>query len=293
MLRHKWAAFGIPLLLLGYSAVAFWQAQGGRPQMMGALVGIGSAYLAWHYTGQSWGMMASYSYLGGIRFEKVERLLLRGSLRILLAWHVVWFVRTWFGQTRLDEPLWLGPLYQLVSGATVLALLLGAAGLGRVWLRTGRFPPARALVAWFATFVWYAAVARWGLPALLLLVQPAHALQYIEFPVRVELNRATARGATRVARHMTTYLAILMLVSFVVILLVPGPAMSVVAGLLGLEPQRVAPVLLLTFINIHHYFTDGVAWKLSNPAVRKELFAHVVQSGLPGSQQSPPTKKRR
>jgi len=29
------------------------------------------------------------------------------------------------------------------------------------------------------------------------------------------------------------------------------------------------------FINIHHYFTDGVIWKISNPEVRKELFAHV------------------
>jgi hypothetical protein len=277
MFAHKWAAFGIPALLIGYSIIAFGLAQNGQLQMMGILVGIASAYLAWHYTGQAWGMMASYSYLAGIRFEKVERLLVRGSLRVLLVWHVVWFARTWFGQTRLSEPFWLLPLYQAAGVAAVLALGVGAAGLGRIWFRTGRLPPARALVAWFATFIWYAAVARWGLPALLLLVQPAHALQYIEFPVRVELNRATARGATRVARHMATYLAILVLVSFVVILLVPGPAMSVVAGLLGLEPQRVAPVLLLTFINIHHYFTDGVAWKLSNPKVRKELFAHVPQ----------------
>ena len=29
-------------------------------------------------------------------------------------------------------------------------------------------------------------------------------------------------------------------------------------------------------INIHHYFTDGVIWKISNPEVRRELFAHVV-----------------
>ena len=35
------------------------------------------------------------------------------------------------------------------------------------------------------------------------------------------------------------------------------------------------PVLVLMFINIHHYFTDGVIWKISNPEVRKELFAHV------------------
>ncbi len=276
MLAHKWAAFGIPLLLIGYAVIAFSRAQAGSPQLMGVLVAVGSAYLAWHYTGQAWGMMASYSYLAGIRFEKIERLLVRGSLRILLVWHVVWFARIWFGQTRLAEPLWLLPLYQAVSAATILALLLGAGGLGKVWLRTGRFPPARALVAWFATFVWYAAIARWGLPGLLLLVQPAHALQYIEFPVRVEMNRAARRGTGRVVGHMAVYLALLMVVSFVVIQLVPGPAMSVVAGFLGLEPQKAAPLLLLTFINIHHYFTDGVAWKLSNPTVRKELFAHVT-----------------
>jgi hypothetical protein len=29
------------------------------------------------------------------------------------------------------------------------------------------------------------------------------------------------------------------------------------------------------FINIHHYFTYGVIWKISNPEVRRELFAHV------------------
>jgi hypothetical protein len=51
--------------------------------------------------------------------------------------------------------------------------------------------------------------------------------------------------------------------------------MSVVADVFGEEPGKVAPVLILMFINIHHYFTDGVIWKISNPEVRKELFAHV------------------
>ena len=64
-------------------------------------------------------------------------------------------------------------------------------------------------------------------------------------------------------------------------LAVPGPAMSVVANFLGLEPNKVAPVLILTFINIHHYFTDGVAWKLGNPEVRKDLFSHVNPATVP------------
>jgi hypothetical protein len=37
------------------------------------------------------------------------------------------------------------------------------------------------------------------------------------------------------------------------------------------------------FINIHHYFTDGVIWKISNPEVRKDLFAHVVPADKAGS----------
>jgi hypothetical protein len=35
------------------------------------------------------------------------------------------------------------------------------------------------------------------------------------------------------------------------------------------------------FINIHHYFTDGVIWKISNPEVRRELFAHVPPAPRP------------
>ena len=53
------------------------------------------------------------------------------------------------------------------------------------------------------------------------------------------------------------------------------PAMSVVANIFGEEPGKAAPILILMFINIHHYFTDGVIWHISNPDVRKELFAHV------------------
>jgi hypothetical protein len=56
----------------------------------------------------------------------------------------------------------------------------------------------------------------------------------------------------------------------------------------------VAPVLILMFINIHHYFTDGVIWKISNPEVRKELFAHVPRpagGGGGGGTVTKPTAK--
>jgi hypothetical protein len=29
------------------------------------------------------------------------------------------------------------------------------------------------------------------------------------------------------------------------------------------------------FLGLHHYITDGVLWKLRNPDVRRQLFAHL------------------
>jgi hypothetical protein len=273
ILRYKWASIYVPAILLAYTGLALWEAQNSRVLLI-ILISVASAYLAWHYTGQVWGMMASYAYLDGTRFEKRERLLIRSSLRILLAWHVIWFL-----YTQLRDPSLVRPAYVLVSAATVVAFGLGAVGLWQVWRRTGKLPPARALVAWVAIFVWYAVMARD--PKAIFWIQIAHALQYLAFPIRVEINRTSAtspRIPGGVATHMALYGIGLLVVSYVVTQIVPGTAMSVVADIFGEQPSRAAPILILTFINIHHYFTDGVIWHISNPDVRKELFAHVQAS---------------
>src|SRR5437867_7363150 len=273
ILRHKWASIYVPTLLLLYIIVAIWEAQY-SPVLVIVLITVSSAYLAWHYTGQVWGMMASYAYLDGAKFEKTERILIRTSLRILLAWHVTWFL-----YTQLRDPSKVRPAYVLLSAGTLIAFALGAAGLVMMRRRTGQLPPARALVAWIALFVWYAVMARD--PKAIFWIQIAHALQYLAFPIRVEMNRTAAaseRSGRRFAAHMAAYGLALLVVSYVVAQVVPATAMSVVGNVFGEEPSRAAPVLILMFINIHHYFTDGVIWKISNPEVRRELFAHVQQT---------------
>jgi hypothetical protein len=270
ILRHKWASIYVPAILVVYSAIALWQAQS-SPALVIVLVSVSSGYLAWHYTGQVWGMMASYAYLGGARFENSERLLIRTGLRILLAWQVTWFL-----YTQLRDPSIVRPVYVLVSAGTVVAFVLGAVGILKMRRRTGKFPPARALVAWLAIFSWYAVMARD--PKALFWIQIAHALQYLAFPIRVEMNRSThepAGSTRRVASHMVLYGAGLLAISLIVARVVPASAMSVVGNIFGEEPGRAAPILILMIINIHHYFTDGVIWKISNPEVRRELFAHV------------------
>jgi hypothetical protein len=268
ILRHRWASMYVPAILLSYIVVAIWVAQS-SPVLVIVLVSVASGYLAWHYTGQVWGMMASYAYLAGVAFDKTERLLVRTSLRILLAWHVTWFL-----YTQLKDPTAVRPIYRVISAGTIVALVLGLAGLARMRRRTGKLPPARALVAWAAIFVWYAMMARD--PKAIFWIQIFHALQYLAFPVRVEMNTAgRGRPHAAVMRHVAIYALVLLAVSLLVSRVVPGAAMSVVGNIFGEEPGRAAPILILMFLNIHHYFTDGVIWKISNPEVRKELFAHV------------------
>ena len=270
MMKHKWATIRVPLIMLGCLAIALVEVQQGSRLMMIAFFAVGSGYLAWHYTGQTWGMMASFAHLRGMKFDRTEYWLIRGGLRILLCWHLAWFLKT-----TLSHPegfLWI---YQIASAATVLAAVMGLIGLAHMWRRTRQAPPFLTFVAWASIFVWYATIARWGLAGLFL-VQLAHALQYLEFPVRIELNRA-ARETTRTpASHMLAYGGAIFGVSFLVTFFVPGPALNATASLLGAAPDSVAPVLISYFIGIHHFFTDGVIWKIRNPEVQRELFAHAI-----------------
>jgi hypothetical protein len=268
---HPWAAIYVPAVLLlcciGAVVASRW-----TDFPISMLLTAQNAYLAWHYTGQAWGMTATYAYLDGTSFKPVERKLIRGGLYILLVWHV-----TWFFHLAYDQQIDLTPLYNVVTLAMALALAMGLVGFGLVKARTGRFPGVRALIPWLAIFVWYAAMARWGLPALFV-VQIAHALQYLIFPMRVEANR-TRRGeyGGRVARHMAVYLVVLIAGSVVAAVLFPMGAMAVVTSWLGSRPGEVVGFAILAFLNIHHYFTDGVMWKLRNPAVRQDLFGHLAK----------------
>lgn len=280
VLEHKWASLGIPALLFAYIVVAILLVE--WTQVLGiGLVTIASVYLAWHYTGQVWGMMASFAWLGGTGFDNTERRLIRTSLRIMLTWHLAWFL-----YTQLRDPSRVEIVYQVASAATMVAFGLGAWGLLKMRRRTGANPPLLAITAWLAIFVWYAVMARD--PKALFWVQMAHAIQYLSFPIRVEFNRANGAGTVvrdrehstsgRAILHMVAYGVLLLGISLLVAQVMPVALMGVIGSVFGEVPARAAPILILMFINIHHFFTDGVLWKISNPAVRKDLFAHVART---------------
>jgi len=283
---HPWAAIYVPIILL-IGCIAAVVASRWTDIPISALLTISSTYLAWHYTSQAWGMVATFSYLDGNPFNALERKLVRGSLYILAAWHVVWFFYLGY-----DHYINLTPLYVGLSILTAVALAMGLTGFALHKRRTGRIAPLRAWIPWIAIFVWYAAMARVGLPALFI-VQIAHALQYLIFPFRVELNRTRravggggggggggAGGAgggpsQLIALQIMIYLTVLLVGSIVASILLPLGAMAVVTNWLGSRPGQVVGFAISAFFNIHHYFTDGVVWKLRDPGVRADLFGHL------------------
>ena len=179
-------------------------------------------------------------------------------------------------------------------------------------------------------------------PQALHLVQLGHALQYLPFPLRVELNREIVAPSSH-PRREAAWLLLAWLAAVALVWLGPSallgvrirpavvPGLTVATGvgalfvlvagalsrrggssllrvflwaalliqvgclLFGFLPSVFARLgrlvgsgpglgadataMLVCFVNLHHYFTDGVAWKLGNPEVRRELFAHVRDRG--------------
>lgn len=266
---HPWAAIVVPSILL-VCCIAAVIASRWTDVPISVLLTVSSTYLAWHYTSQAWGMIATFTYLDRNPFNPLERRLVRGSLYILSAWHVVWFF--YLGYSQYVD---LTPLYTGLSVLTAVALAMGLAGFALHKSRTGRVAPLRAWIPWIAIFAWYATMARVGLPALFF-VQIAHALQYLIFPFRVEVNRVGRRAPSHlVAFHIMIYAAVLLAASIVAGILLPQGAMAVVTEWVGSRPGQVVGFAISAFFNIHHYFTDGVVWKLRDPAVREDLFGHL------------------
>ncbi len=280
---HRWSTVGVPLLLFGtLVGAAFTPA---RNAIYAQLVLLSSIYLAWHYTGQAWGMVSAFSQLADVRFSAPERLAIRFGLRTLLALHVLYALAG-----RLPPPEWIAPATWIrlyghafygVCGLAAVSLAAGAWGFLSARRRHGRLP-VRAVLPWAAIYLWYP--FWYFVPGGFLFVQLSHALQYLAFPLRVEVNRY-AEAAPRTAREKR-------LRALVVYLALVGAGAAILNGAPlaarwlgeGWYSTPDARAIFMAFTNcvaIHHYFIDGAVWKLSNPKVRGELFRHVTpaQSG--------------
>ena len=274
IMRYKGASMIVPGLMIAYLVFAVERAET-NVLFLGAAVLVGALYLAWHYTGQAWGMMATFAFLAGEPFNDRERFLIRTGLRLLLVWHLSWVLQYPKDAVAVANPI-VNRIYFAMSCATALAFALALAGFWLYRRRTGKLPPLNACVAWLAICFWYAAMARD--PEALFWVQIAHSVQYLVFPARVEINNYQAHHPERkrgAALHSLIWFGILIAIGAAIDWGSRNVGAPMVGDLFGHVSGSKFPVAVLAFINIHHYFTDGCIWKISNKRVKEELFAHL------------------
>ena len=275
---HPGVSYWVPALLALWSITALLVYRA-HPAWSAALFGASVVSLSWHYTGQTWGMMASFAFVQGLRFTPGERRLVRANLWALAAFHIVWaivVVRRIFevrgGALPLLSEAQAQALYRGAWAIAAASAVLGVAGLVLWAQRSRRLPPVRMWVPWVAVHLWYVLIGRE--PGALFWVQNAHALQYLVFPMRTELNRTAAAGATRPPwLRLLRYYVVVSALGLVVLWLLPWLARTQgsFAGLAGLPLE----LTIISFVNLHHYFIDGVVWKIRDPRVRRDLFAHL------------------
>jgi hypothetical protein len=222
-------------------------------------------------------MVATSAYVNGVVITPGERRLVRASLDLMMVWHASWAAAQTVGMVAPSLVAPAQQLYGYMIWVALASLAVGAAGFVRMSRRLGRLAPARLLLPWAAIYVWYAFMAKD--PTALLIVQVAHALQYLIFPLRLEINRQSPRAPWSTAAW-----------AFAAWLLVGAAVFEGTGPVFGLffhlgggdgELPVVVQSMVMSAIGIHHYFIDGALYKLRNPAVRRDLFAHLATTPTP------------
>jgi len=217
-------------------------------------------------------MVASFAFLGGLLIQKIERQLLRSVLLVFVTWHVAIANHLVPKYTLFVPELkpFLDTLFEVITPVAHVAMVVAIAVFVRMGYRTRRVPPLSALVPIPLLYLGYLVFTR-GYAGLLLL-QVCHALQYLIFPLRVEINRSHIEESQAERTHIIVYVLALMAAGAFVFLApdaLPGDTLPFGAW------------ILLALINIHHFFIDGCVWKISTPEVKKDLFRHLVEQRAP------------
>jgi hypothetical protein len=275
--KHSMAMVYVPLVLfLAWFIALYWIATG---QVVMAnnfaylLWVIAAFYLAWHYVGQTWGVVSLGILQSGAPIKASELMIFRGCLKVMMGWHVVWAMQQ-LGDVPILTELKSATAMGIANGLAVASWMVCLAVFVRIYKRLRRLPE-KIWAPLMLLYLWY--VTLWVQPVFALFIQLSHALQYLIFPAKIQVAKhfeGSHSSGVRVYDLMgpwgklgLTYVSCVVLGCFV--FWAPffwgadNQALTILAGLLG------------SLVNIHHYFTDGAIWKLRDPRVRSLLLAPI------------------
>jgi hypothetical protein len=266
-------AWGLPFVMLGAVLACLWLPQTVAPYFL-------MLYVLWspyHYSGQTVGLTMVYARRAGFPIGRRERLALSGFVFSAFVYGVIHIKANGFSDLfGLSVPLpLLPPWFDAATQMVMATAALVFAGLAVAWCRRQKraLPPIVLLPA-LAHFVWF--VPGTAVKAFFVIIPLFHSLQYLLVAVVVQLKRridvagaerswariraeALRWGARNIVGGVLLFLGIPLLFAWV-----PLPFLTV-AG------------IVVAAVNIHHFFVDGVIWKLRDAGNASALMMNIAE----------------
>ncbi len=272
--QYPLTAFAVPALMVLVAIASFVSPTGVAPYFV-------KIYMLWspyHFAGQTMGLTAVYARRSGFLLGRNERLALSGfvfgSFAFLnISADIGHAQRSFFG---INYPrLGLPPVTETIAGVIMYAC--GAAFIAMIikhCVQSKKMVPPIVLLPAITQFIWFVPGSR--LPQFYEFVPFFHSVQYLLIAWSMQLKeRMDSKGITPSPAYawkesIRWYAAVLFL-GYVLFKL--GPQL---ASTLGYNINFTAPIFI-TAVSLHHFFVDGVIWKLRNPQVASPLLVNIEQ----------------
>jgi hypothetical protein len=271
--QYPLTALAVPFLILAGVWACFAEPTAVAPYFV-------KLYLIWspyHFSGQTLGLTLLYARRAGLRFNGKERFALAG---FIFATFLVPLVRAESGQgdrayygvtnPTLGLPEWTRFVVEGWLAATAVALFV----IFLRWKRTRRSLPAMVLLPGVAQFVWFVPGSQ--LPAFNEFVPMFHSLQYLFIAWALQLKEKLDVEAILPSRGYVLWESLRWLLLNVVGGLLLFETLPLIFQWTGVS-AAFATGVVLSAVQIHHFFVDGVIWKLKSPAVSSPLMATLTE----------------
>lgn len=269
--RYPLTSVVIPLLLLGGVLGSFSFTQLVAP----AFVKLFLIWSPYHFSGQTVGITLLYTRRAGVVVKRLERLALTafiyGTFILNSARREVGqSTRTFYAITypTLGLPEGMDVVIQWWIGVTALLFVIVYARWCR---RAGRLVPPIVLLPAVTQFIWF--VPGGSVASFAEFVPFFHSLQYLLIAWAMQLKErmdqeAIAPSRWYVLSESARWSLVIVLGGITLFWAFPRLA----APEMGLG---VSTAVIISAVQIHHFFVDGVIWKLRNPRVSSPLLVHI------------------
>lgn len=240
--------------------------------------------VGWHYAKQAYGMMIVLSALRKIFYQEWQKKIL--LVNSYLIWITSWMLLNnnvrylGYDMQALDIP----NQALLIAGSLSFVTTLIAGTVFAVEFSRRKTIPVNALIGYFSAYIWL--YMRPSSVELYTMIPVFHSLQYLPFVWRYKYNESRLNGSGghegMTLKTLATspdfkpfrrFILIGLAIGLMAFHIVPWALDTYIPYNREIYGTGMFFLMIIIFINVHHYFIDNVIWRKENANVGKYLFA--------------------